>query len=270
MKTTLLKVLAPALLASAIVGCGGSGKSSNSSVSKEPVSVKGLRDLGNSISPERISTKSIKNAQQSYDKHQSDQTDTNQCSQGGKILTGGDENNMQFIADHCDEGDIYLDGKLSVNETSADSGTIVVDQTTTIKATDQNRQNTLIINKGSSIIADEKGADIDLDMIVNEKNLNINHLKLSVDDAKDSLRFVSGTVQIDKYSFIVVKQLVDFTSDDNGNINGLLELKDGAGHKILLEAKDQDLLLKVDENNDGKFDDNEILKGKDLFNDLMD
>jgi hypothetical protein len=47
-----------------------------------------------------------------------------------------------------------------------------------------------------------------------------------------------------------------------------LELKDGAGHKILLEAKDQDLLLKVDENNDGKFDDNEILKGKDLFSKL--
>jgi len=270
MKTTLLKVLAPALLASAIVGCGGSSKSSNSSVSKEAVSVKGLRDLGNSISPERISTQSIKNVQQSYDKNQSDQTDPNQCSQGGKILMGSDENNMQFIADHCDEGEIYLDGKLSVNETSDDGGTIVVDQTITIKAKDQNQQNTLIINKGSSIVVDEKGVDIDLDMRVNGKNLNIDHLKFSVYDEKESLKFVSGTVQIDKYTFIVVKQLVDFTSDDNGNINGSLELKDGAGHKILLEAKNQELLLKVDENNDGRFDDNEILKGKDLFSDLID
>jgi len=265
MKTKVLKVLAPTLLASIIIGCGGSSHKSSQKVSSEPVSIKGLQDLSKSMYPQKFSTKSVKNIGKSYKGSQTNDGRDKLCSQGGSMTFS--ENSL--TANSCKEDGLFLDGKINLDQSSQDSGTISVDRDITIKVEDQGAQNSVIVKKGSSVVISKAYATIDMKMRVNGKTLDINDIKLTINNEKRSLRFNSGTVQIDKYTFIVVKQITDFKSDENGNVTGLLELKDGAGHKIELQAQDQELVLKVDENGDGTFSDSEKLELEDLFDGFL-
>jgi len=277
MKKQILKVIVPALVVGTIAGCGGSSGNSKSTsnhpkISKEAVTIDGLKALQSSIKPQKFSTKNVKTLQNSYKADSSSNQDTpnnRSCSQGGNLSFSPNSEIMKISANNCKEEGLLIDGALSIDQKSEDSGTISVDRTINIVDTTEGETNTLVINKGGKISSDGNNANIDLSMKVNGTNIDIENLKLSIDKQNQSFGFDDGVVQIDKYSFIVVDQKEDFKTDKDGNISGLLELKDGAGHKIELEATNSALLLKIDENGDGSFSQNEILSNEEIFNNFL-
>ena len=270
------KITVASVVAMAIIGCGGSGSDSSKDTNagsnfvtknSKAVTIEGLKTMNSSIGIDNVSAKKLRNTTSSYEtKSSNSDTDTvgnGMCSAGGSFLFSDDEktHTMKLDAKNCKEESSFIDGELTMSDIGEESSSIEVLRTLSITDSSENLE--LSAAKGSKISITENKIEADFSLKINAETISVDNLVITgSDDEKtesSTIHFNSGAINVGEYYFEVVKQKSDFITDEGGIKSGLLELKDGAGHRVELSAKNNKISLKVDQNGDGSFDNSEIL-----------
>ncbi len=259
-------IVATALLMTA---CGGGSSKDTGSkfVSKNstPVTVEELKSLGDSIGKDAVSTKKLRTTSNLYESKADNSNpngDSEVCRDGGSINfdVSNNSQDINFDAKNCKEDGVEVDGAFSAKSSGGDDFYAKI--TRDIKTDDKNEDVKIFVAKGSYLQYSNKRLSSAFDISVNDKHLKADNIVVTVDDSKNGvfkININSGSLNVDRYYFEVVDQAKDFVLDENGLSDGVLNLKDGAGHKVQLSAKSGKLVLKVDENGDGVFSESETL-----------
>jgi hypothetical protein len=271
------KITIASVVAMAIVGCGGSGSSSDSKTNSnfvtknsKAVTVEGLKSMNSSIGVKKVSAKNLRDTKDNYETKSDDvdmqsSKENDICSGGGSFSFLDDEKSQIFklSAQNCKEGTSTINGSIVMKGLmeEGDSGTIEVTKDLTINDSKENID--LFASKGSNIFFSDTKIKADFNLKVNGETISADNLVITGkdDEATDSstVHFASGALNVGEYYFKIVKQKSDFITDENGIKSGVLDLVDGAGHKVELSANNNKISLKVDQNGDGVFDTNEVL-----------
>ncbi len=260
----------------ALLGCVDSNKSTKNSDTFErnsnAVTIESLKSFGT-----KIETKNLRAPIETL-----------------KTQTSMQPNGMQDSKICQNDGTMDFNIQESKNQFSFDANNCTIDQTTingaiTINSNQQN-QNILIevikeltIDDPSSSILIKKGSKLSITLettthsftidtsfhsIIDNEVLAVNNLVIkgtNKDDIVNLIYLESGEMLLGN-NYLKVDPSYDhsqtpFTIDQNGYLqSGLMKLLDGASHKIEIAVKSEnELEIKVDENGDGNFSDNEIL-----------
>ena len=254
-----------ALTTLVMVGCGGTGtKSTSTFVQKnaKAVSVSALKNLGDTNT---VTTKSLKSAGDSASKTFAKRENENNgsgmglCESGTLDIGNTGSNAFSIDASSCVNGTTTINGALNatVNESAKTGSAEVTRDFSVIEDIDN-----IFIVKGSKLSIENETIKADFSTKINGALLSADNLQaiFSEDGDNTSLSFTSGVVNVAGYYFEFVSQDVPFSGTDSLTA-GKLTLKDGAGHKVLIEVESADsVALKIDENGDGVFSESEILR----------
>jgi hypothetical protein len=258
------------LLVIFIIGCGGStkGNTVTQSVvqnSNKAVSVDGLTQLKNTSKLDRLSQSGVNT---SYDSASTSKDAQSLCNTGSieinnnestKVITGN--------VSQCTDGSSTLDGSATVKFEGKDNSNITARVTRDISLKDTEnsfsieKDATLNINLSKSSNKNDVDVKTTFKSKINGVAINVSGFSVNVtsddtEDDKDTLIVKAGEFNIGEYYF-QIDESKNNAIDNNG---GTIYMTDGAGHKVeLVLAENEPAKLKVDENNDGIFTDNEIL-----------
>jgi len=257
-----------------MVGCNSGSKSSDapSFVTKntQAATIKGLQSLGDTVNSD--SFQSVKStADNTYSKDTSgDYIDNGQpCDSGSMTFTGGEDSpSFSLDAKNCTKDGSTINGTLSA---SSSEGTKKASGTVTRDFTIVDEGMNLFLAKNSHVSINDHTIDIDVKSKINNDEVSANNLSVTFTESENgaTFSFSSGVVNIAGYYFEFVSQVSPFVMGNDGIESGLLKLKDGAGHKVELfvEATNQ-VALRIDENDDGQFSEEETLRDNFLSEDF--
>lgn len=253
-----------AISALVFIGCGGSGDKTTGSAfvakNTNAVTISGLKSLGDSIDTK--ASRSLQSvAKQTYgDKNTAPTSQGTPCESGSMKITGG-QNSQAFSLDaqQCKNGSTTINGALTAQiDKQTKSGSIEVTKDITITDSGEN----IFIAKGSKLSAKDNIIHADFKATINGKRLSAKNVAIAYTEQGQvtTVRFQSGQVNIADYYLEFVAQPTPFVIDESGLASGELDLKDGAGHKVVITVdENKQPVLKVDQNGDGTFSANEIL-----------
>jgi len=269
----MLKILKLASMVSVaafvLIGCGGSGEKSKASIvnhSSKAVSVAGLKSLEKTSNIKNLSNSNLKNTAENAEGIKSEDADA-QC-KTGKIEIQQSETSLSMNAIECNDGESTVNGALSVKfnqSQTSNSGTLSITRDMTL----DDSENAFFIKKGAqlSVNMNQIGETSSIKIMSNFQSalngitLNCAGLDIdaSVSDDNIKVTFNAGEFNIAEYYF-----KIDASEDNsiiiNDNVSsGTISMTDGAGHKVELEVSDAGVVIKIDENGDGIFSENEIL-----------
>jgi hypothetical protein len=255
-----------------LIGCGGSGSDNSNSNSSfvekntKAVTFNGLESLGSNTKGKDLSKSKVTKTYENYTKNDNSSNDSI-CTQGGSFsMDGGEKEKYAVIKfNNCKNDGENIDGSFKIASTENDQGMILsvlrdlsvdaqdislfIAKDSMLKIFGLNSQTTTInTNFKSSIDGEELSAN----------NFSISYTKVNEDGV--DLSFKSGEINVGEYYFKIVptKNRV-FVLNNDGVQSGMLNLVDGAGHKIELEVINPNILItRIDENGDGSFSDSEI------------
>ena len=254
-----------AILALGFMGCGGSGDKTTGSAfvakNTNAVTISGLKSLGDSIDT-KASSRSLQSvAKQTYG---DDTTPTSSqgtpCESGSMKITGG-QNSQAFSLDaqQCKNGSTTINGALTAQiDEQTKSGSIEVTRDITITDSGEN----MFVAKGSKLSAKDNIIHADFKATINGNRLSAKNVAIAYTEQGEvtTVHFQSGQVNIADYYLEFVAQPTPFVIDESGLASGELDLKDGAGHNVVITVDaNKQPVLKVDQNGDGTFSADEIL-----------
>jgi hypothetical protein len=241
-----------------LVGCGGTGSTTNET---KAATIKGLKNFGNNGVAQEENT--FKKVSASYNANQ-DKWDSGEgesasiCESGTMTLPQQPANeNFSFSANNCKNGETTIDGaaNIQVNEAKQSGVVEVTKDFSLIEGSD-----TFSVSKGSKVVASEGELTANVQAKVNGEELFVKNLSVSYDfsdDVDTMIAFNSGEINIGGYNFKFVEQTVPFSGGDQLT-SGLLKLIDGAGHRVEIAVVEADVVeLRIDENGDGVFQESE-------------
>jgi len=256
-----------------MVGCNSGSKSDSapSFVTKnsKAVTIGSLQNLGDTVSTESL--KSVKStADNTYNKDDSSNYEENDqpCDTGSMVFSEVGSSSFSMDATNCTKDGTIINGafSLSVSESDRKASAKVTKAFTVV-----DEGTNLFLAKDSKIIVNDHTIEIDFQSKINNEEISGNNLSIAFTEKNNgaTFSFTSGVVNVAGYYFEFVSQESPFVLGDYGLESGLLKLKDGAGHKveIFVEAANQ-VALKVDENGDGIFSEDEVLRDSFLAEDF--
>ncbi len=226
--------------------------------STKAVKIADLQNFGNGVE-----YKNLRHSADTLSKTAQNDTNSGMC-QSGSI----DLNTLSFDANNCDDGYVVIDGSASAQIYPNDRGGFaqVLRDLSILDG-----YFSLLVKKDSQIKIDinsQNGATIttSFQTEINGDKLSVDNLTMiGMSNDNGGLFYLStGEILIDEY-YIQVDPAHDgsttpFVLDSSGFKSGLMKLLDGAGHKIEIAVVSSDeLALRVDENGDGVFSDDEIV-----------
>jgi len=169
----------------------------------------------------------------------------------------------------CNDEESTVDGALSVkfNQSQAStSGTLSITYDMTLDDSD----NSFFIKKGAQLnvnmntVGEISSIKIisNFQSILNGITLNCAGLDIDARVFEDNIKatFNAGEFNIAEYYFKIDASEDNSIIFDDNVTSGTISMTDGAGHKVRLEVSDTGVVIKIDENGDGTFSENEILK----------
>ena len=272
----MLKYSFVALATILIIGCGNNdnGEKKTSLVNNgKPVTIEGLKSFSQKSNIDNISDSKISKTADSVSDAESSENSNSIC-QSGSMNFNTDKNQqiVSFTATNCNDGYSTINGSAKMEMYSNDKGGFVeVLRDLTVK----DDYFSLFAKKGSFVKIDANNksnikvtAGFEVD--VNGEAFSASNLLVvgSQSENKNSFYIASGEMIVGEYYFKVDESydssktpfVMDESSyDDSLKEGGLLKLLDGAGHKIEIEVTaTNEVTMRVDENGDGIFSDNEI------------
>lgn len=258
-----------------MVGCNSGSKSDSapSFVTKNSnaVTISGLQNLGDNVSTDSL--KSVKSTvDKTYSKDDNDDYEYNDqpCDSGSMTYTGGEgSSSFSLDAKNCTKDDSTIDGALSASIFESErKASVLVTRDFTILEDGLN----LFLSKDSTLTVNNHTIGIDFQSKINNEIVSANNLSIIFTEKENGATFslTSGEVNVAGYYFKFVSQVSPFVLGNSGIESGLLKLVDGAGHKveIFVEAANK-VALKIDENGDGFFSEDEILRDDFLAEDFI-
>lgn len=256
------------LAALVMIGCGSSpkkkDKESSQGITKttKAATIAGLQGLGDNANTKNLSNTKIRS---SFSKAESSDGEFGSMCQQGTMDINAQESQqkMTFDANNCFDGYTNIDGFAAVEMYKNESGgfaKILSDLTIS------DDYFSLIAKKDSWIKLNiSQGANITLtagfQTTINGEKLSADNLKVVTKEIGEggSVHLQSGEFNIGEYYFKVNPETTPIVMGNDGFISGVIKLTDGAGHKVEIatQGKDQ-IALKIDENGDGVFSENEI------------
>jgi len=256
-----------------MVGCNSGSKSDSapSFVTKNSnaVTLGSLQNLGDNVGADSL--KSVKStADNTYSKDDSSNSEENDqpCDTGSMIFTEEGSSSFSMDAKNCTKDGTTINGafSLSISESDRKASAKVTKAFTVV----DNGIN-LFLAKDSKIIVNDHTIAIDFQSKINNEEISGNNLSIVFTERDNGVTFsfASGVVNVAGYYFEFVSQESPFIIGNMGLESGLLKLKDGAGHKveIFVEGANQ-VALSVDENGDGVFSEDEVLRDSFLAEDF--
>jgi len=257
-----------------MVGCNSGGKSDSAPAfvtkNSNAVTINSLQNLGDTVSEDSLkSVKATADSAYSKDDNSGYEDDGRPCDSGSMTFTG-DEGSPSFSMDakNCTKDGSTIDGAFSGTISESDKKALAqVSRDFTIVEEGLN----LFLAKDSKLTVNDHTIGIDFQSRINNETVSANNLSITFTERENgaTFSFTSGKVNIAEYYFEFVSQVSPFVYGDSGIESGLLKLRDGAGHKveIFVEAVNQ-VVLKVDENGDGEFSEEETLRDEFLAEDF--
>ncbi|HIP59741.1 MAG TPA: hypothetical protein EYH01_04840 [Campylobacterales bacterium] len=260
-----------ALATLVIVGCGG-GSSSSSGLSKlenngKAATIQGLRSLGDSANTDNLSNTKIRSSADSFSSSQ-DGDDGNICQSGNMDFnTGNNQQTISFNANNCNDGYSTINGSARMEVYAGEKGgfaEVLTDLTV------KDEYFSLFAKKGSNLKLNIDGSNIRLSASfqtnINGEEFSASNLSIVATESENGATFYisSGEMIMGEYYFQVDLSHGASTTpiivSEDGFVSGTIKLLDGAGRKVEIAVVSTDeLAMKIDENGDGTFSDNEIL-----------
>jgi len=260
-----------------IIGCGGGDSGEKGSLqmiskSTKAVKIDDLRELTADTDFERVKTSNLRSSVESFEKDQNDELNGDKICQTGSmdISTQKNRQKIVFDANNCYDGYTTIDGSAEIEIYTGESGGFAeVLSDLSIK----DDYFSLIIKKGSNIKLAVKNDEIklsaDFDTVVNDEIVSARDLLIIASESENggSFYIASGEMSIGEYYFKVDPSFdpaeTPIVIGKDGSVGGSIHLLDGAGHKIEISATSSgEMVVKVDENGDGTFSENETLTQK--------
>ncbi len=265
----------------AMIGCGGGSsdkKSENLTHSDKKATISGLRSFGDNVaSSDSLENTKISSSLSRYNGSNYDDNRDSMCQSGSLDITPqNNEQKITFVANNCKDGYSTINGSavLEMNEKTESGSAKVLSDLSIL-----DEYFSLLIKKDSwvklesnSINDDEIDIKITANFkaVVNDEKFEANNLSFVMQEEeypdydKESFYIESGEMLMGEFYFKVDpshdQSKTAIATGENGFISGgVIKLLDGAGHKIEIAVVSKDeLALKIDENGDGSFSDNEI------------
>jgi len=270
-----------ALVALVSIGCGGGGNSNIPTQgivqnNNQAATVSGLNNLKSTSKLDTLSDNSgVKSSFDTASESDTEIDDTTSLCDTGSIVYNANEATKVITvnADNCSDGSSTLDGAVSVKLEGSDENPTGATATVTRDISlNDNTQNSFSIEKDATLnvdfteVGNKEYTDLETTFKskVNGVTINVLGLKVKIteedmggmQDDKSEIDVKSGEFNIGSYYFKIDESKNNTISDNAGTIH----MTDGADNGVVLMVEDGELVLKVDENGDGIYSDNEIVR----------
>ena len=270
-----------------IVNCGGSSKSIKESIvdaNKEQVTISGLKDLRATSKLDNLGNSGMSKTVETASNIESNEANS-LCQNGFMHIVQSQNNNViGFEANNCTDGNSNINGSATVTLTGSDSqnptaGTLKIKKSLSVK----DEQNTFSIEKDGTLTINQDTDIQDTSKIdvmatfkskINGMAFNVSGLSFNIyqgscefmnnpEDCKEEVFITvnSGEFNVGKYYFkIDTSKTNRLVSNEDGLKSGTIYLVDGVNHKAEIMIENKALIFKIDENGDGTYSNNEIIK----------
>ncbi|MCF6244067.1 MAG: hypothetical protein L3J43_03445 [Sulfurovum sp.] len=176
-------------------------------------------------------------------------------------------------ADQCTDGKSTVNGVVSstgiIYTDTEKKGTLTFDEDITLS----DSEHTIVLKSGGEIQGDAKKSTgiwtsesvSSFESTLNDVIFNVSGLKVKTTSDKNNLKnetieVLEGSLNLGDYYFTIDNTKANTIEVKDKKATGTIHMKDGAGHKVELVVANNKVSANIDEDNDGSFSDNEILK----------